>query len=134
MSRDRRPPPPRILRYDLGDGWLLLVGRSDADNDKLSTRIARPNDYWFHVRGMPGSHVVLQGPSGEEPSRELLKKAASVAAHHSKARDGGVVAVSYTQAKNVSKPRGVPLGTVTIRRESVLKVRPTPGEDVGEAC
>jgi predicted ribosome quality control (RQC) complex YloA/Tae2 family protein len=114
--------------YDLGEGFRALAGRTDHDNERLSLAVARPNDWWFHVRGMPGSHVVLQGPDGVEPSRELLLRAAAVAAYHSKARpksgQAGVVAVSATQAKYVSKPRGAPLGTVSIRKEVVLKVRP----------
>jgi predicted ribosome quality control (RQC) complex YloA/Tae2 family protein len=94
------------------------------DNDRLSLRLARPDDWWFHVRGQSGSHVVLQGPGGERPDREKIKAAAAVAAYHSKARAGGQVAVSCTQARFVSKPRGARPGTVQIRRETVLRVRP----------
>jgi predicted ribosome quality control (RQC) complex YloA/Tae2 family protein len=102
----------------------VLVGRSDTDNEQLSLRVARPQDFWFHVRGMPGSHVVLQSASGQEPGRALLEQAAAIAAFHSKARAGGVVPVSCTRAGDVGKPRGAPPGTVSIRRERVLKVRP----------
>jgi predicted ribosome quality control (RQC) complex YloA/Tae2 family protein len=77
---------------------------------------------------MPGSHVVLQCPSGEEPDRETLKRAAAIAAYHSKAREGGVVPVSCTRAQYVTKPRGAEVGTVQIRKEVVLKVRPAAGE------
>lgn len=120
----KAPIPPRLHRYVLPGGWVVLAGRTDEDNDALSVKIARANDWWFHVRGMPGSHVVLQGPEGEEADRELLKAAAAVAAWHSKAREGGLTAVSCTQAKFVSKPRGAKPGTVEIRKEQVLKVRP----------
>ena len=116
--------PGRCYEYTLPGGWLALAGRTDADNDRLSLREARPHDWWFHVRGQPGSHVILQGPAGVKPDRETLKAAAAIAAYHSKARHGGVVAVSCTQARFVSKPRGVPRGTVHIQNESVLKVRP----------
>ncbi len=125
-----RPPrsPPRVLAYDLGEGWTALVGRSDADNDRLTLRLARPDDRWFHVRGWPGSHVLLRGPEGEEPGRDLLERAAAIAAHHSKARDAGVVPVSCTLARHVTKPRGAKPGSVEIRKEVVLKVRPAlPG-------
>ncbi len=123
-GRDRRPPGPRVWAYDLGDGWVALAGKTDADNDRLSLKVAGPDDWWFHVRGMPGSHVVLRGPAGDEPGRERLDRAAAVAAWHSKARAGGVVAVSCTRARYVTKPRGAKPGTVQIRRERVLKVRP----------
>jgi predicted ribosome quality control (RQC) complex YloA/Tae2 family protein len=118
------PEPPRLHEYALPGGWKVLAGRTEADNDRLSLRLARPEDWWFHVRGLSGSHVVLQGPAGEKPGAETLKAAAAVAAWHSKARAGGLVAVSCTQARFVSKPRGAKPGTVQIRRETVLRVRP----------
>lgn len=118
------PPAPKVFEYRLPGDWVVLAGRTDADNDRVSLRLARPDDWWFHVRGMPGSHVILRSRPGEEPDRETLKRAAAVAAYHSKAREGGVVAVSCTRARFVSKPRGAKPGTVQIRRESVLKVRP----------
>ncbi len=121
----RRPPaPPALYEYDLPGGWQVLAGRTDADNDRLSLKIARANDWWFHVRGMPGSHVVLVARDDADPDRATLEAAAAIAAHHSKARSGGVVAVSCTRAKYVSKPRGAKPGTVSIRKETVLKVRP----------
>lgn len=119
------PAPPRLYTYILAEGWTILAGRTEADNDRLSLRMARPNDWWFHVRGMPGSHVVLQVPSGREPSNAILRQAAAVAAYHSKARAGGSVAVSATRARFVRKPRGAKPGTVQIRRETVFKVRPS---------
>ena len=118
------PALPRLHTYILPEGWTVIAGRTDADNDRLSLRIARPNDWWFHVRGMPGSHVILQAQSGREPSNAVLRQAAAVAAYHSKARSGGSVAVSATRARFVRKPRGAKPGTVQIRRETVFKVRP----------
>jgi predicted ribosome quality control (RQC) complex YloA/Tae2 family protein len=115
---------PRVHEYTLPGDWKVLVGRSDADNDMLSIRFARPDDWWFHVRGMPGSHVILQGQTGAEPDREILKQAAAIAAYHSKARTGGVIAVSATRARYVTKPKGAKPGTVHIRKEVVFKVRP----------
>ena len=119
--------PPRLIEYALPGGWRVLVGKTESDNDRLSLEVARPDDWWLHVRGMPGSHVVLQGPPGVEADRATLKLAASIAAWHSKARTGGLVAVSATRARNVTKPRGARPGTVQIRKEEVLKVRPQPG-------
>ena len=127
-----RPPPPKLHRYRLPGGWIVLAGRTDADNERLSLKIAKPDDWWFHVRGMPGSHVVLRARDGEEPDRATLKRAAAIAAWHSKARDGGLVAVSGTRARFVTKPRGAPQGTVSIRKETVFQVRPEPGEPAPE--
>ena len=120
----RRLPPLRTFTYALPGGWTVRAGRSDADNDRLSIKAAEPDDWWFHVRGMPGSHVILHGPPGAEAGREILRAAAAIAAFHSKARSGGVVAVSCTRARHVTKPRGAKSGTVEIRKEAVLKVRP----------
>ncbi len=114
---------PDTWEHELEGGWRVLAGRTDRDNEILSLELARANDWWFHVKGMPGSHVLLQ-TRGREPDRRTLNAAASVAAYYSKARTGGVVAVSGTLAKYVSKPRGAPPGTVEIRRDRVFKVRP----------
>ena len=132
-----RPPrqekvEPKIWRYQLPGGWIVLAGRNDQDNDQLSLKIAKANDYWFHVKGLPGSHVVLQVPSGEEPDNATLKAAAAVAAWHSKKRESKQVAVSCTQARYVTKPRGAKPGTVQIRKEKVLKVRPAVPEPAPE--
>lgn len=123
---DRRDPRDMasLYVYELEEGWTIYAGKTDADNERLSIKLAHPKDWWFHVRGMPGSHVLLRGPDGEEASREQIEAAASVAAYHSKARAGGTVPVSACRAQFVSKPRGAPRGTVNIRKERVIKVRP----------
>lgn len=115
---------PDVWRYDLGPGWQALAGKTDADNDLLSLKTARANDLWFHVHALPGSHVILQGPDGEKADADLIRAAAAIAAWHSKARHGGIVPVSCTEARHVSKPRAASPGTVTIRREKTVKVRP----------
>jgi predicted ribosome quality control (RQC) complex YloA/Tae2 family protein len=115
---------PRIIYYELPDGWTLLVGATDADNDYLSIKLAEPADWWFHADKVPGSHVILRARPDAEPSRETLRQAAAVAAYHSKARNAGIVPVHCTRARHVSKPRGVKTGTVSVTRGSTLKVRP----------
>ena len=77
-------------------------------------------------------HVILQGPPCAAPDRQTLTRAAAIAAYHSKARTAGVVAVSGTRVRDVSKPRGAKAGTVHIRHERVFKVRPAPGDLAGE--
>jgi len=100
-----KPDEPKLYEYPLANGWTILAGHSEKDNDRLSLKIARAHEWWFHVRGMPGSHVILRPPEGvkESPDKEMLKQAAAVAAWHSKARNGGVVAVAATLAKFVNK-------------------------------
>jgi len=128
-ERDLRRPAG-VLEYELPDGWVVLAGKTDAANDYLSLKLARQRDRWFHVRGMPGAHVVLQVPTEREPDRATLERAAAIAAYHSKARTGGVVPVSTTEGRHVSKPRGAKPGTVEIRKESVLKVRPASEAEI----
>lgn len=115
---------PDCWKYELPGGFEVLAGKTDADNDLLSLRMAAPNDLWFHVRGLPGSHVILHHPSDEKPDSATVKQAAAIAAWHSKARNAGIVPVCYTAAKHVGKPRGAKPGSVTIKREKIIKARP----------
>lgn len=124
------PPPPGILEYELPGGWSCVAGKTDAANDYVSIKLARARDRWFHVRGMPGGHVLLRVTESAEPDRATLERAAGIAAYHSKARTGGVVAVSMTEGRHVSKPRGAKPGTVEIRKETVLRVRPITEENI----
>ena len=79
-----------------------------------------------------GATLYCKGQQGEEPDRETLKRAAAIAAYHSKARRAGLVAVSCTRARYVTKPRHAKTGTVQIRKEVVLKVRPAAGEELAK--
>ena len=124
QDKDKTNRQPDAYEYELPGGYQVLAGKTDAENDFLSIKFAAPDDYWFHVRGMPGSHVILRLGEKEEPAKDIIKQAAAVAAYHSKARSGGVVPVSCTRAKHVSKSRGDKPGTVHIRKEAVIKVRP----------
>jgi predicted ribosome quality control (RQC) complex YloA/Tae2 family protein len=131
MPRPARPDKvePKLWRYELPGGWIVLAGKNDQDNDQLSLKIARANDWWFHVKGIPSSHVILQVPAGLEPDNATVKLAAAVAAWHSKKREARQVAVSCTRARYVTKPRGAKSGTVEIRKEKVLNVRPALPEE-----
>ena len=119
---------PECWKYDLEGGYEALAGKTDTDNDVLSLKLAAPGDLWFHVRGLPGSHVILRHPEGQQPDRAAIKQAASIAAWHSKARNAGIVPVCYTEARHVGKPRGAKPGSVTIKREKIVKVRPAVPE------
>jgi predicted ribosome quality control (RQC) complex YloA/Tae2 family protein len=115
---------PRILKYELPGEWILLVGATDSDNEYLSTTLAKPEDWWFHADGVPGSHVILRAKRQDEPSRETLRQAAAVAAYHSKARGAVAANVRCTRARDVTKPRGSKTGTVRVSAGAVWKVQP----------
>jgi predicted ribosome quality control (RQC) complex YloA/Tae2 family protein len=108
------------------DGYEVLVGRSARDNDELTFRIARPRDLWLHAAGHAGSHVVIRVPESDgDVPREVVARAAAHAAWHSKARNArGKVEVHVCRAGDVRKPRGVPAGTVELRRYDVMRVYP----------
>lgn len=101
-------------RYRTKEGHLVLVGRNDDENDKLTMRIARGNDLFFHVAGCPGSHVILRVDPKRPPNHESLVDAGTVAVYYSKARQRGKVDVHYTPRKWVKKPRGAKPGLVQI--------------------
>ena len=115
--------PPDVWAYEI-EGWTVWAGKTARDNDRLSIKVARGNDWWFHLKGMPSSHVVLFVRDRNEPPKHIIEQAAAICAWHSKQRQGGTVSVSCTRAKHVTKPRGAKAGTVQIKKESVLKVRP----------
>ncbi len=110
--------------YRLDEDFVIIAGKTSKDNDFISLKAAAQNDLWFHVRGVPGSHVLLRSLNGKPPGRKEVEKAAAVAAWFSKARNAGIIPVSFTEARNVSKPSGVKAGTVNIKKEQVVKVRP----------
>jgi predicted ribosome quality control (RQC) complex YloA/Tae2 family protein len=111
-------------RYRTQDGWRVLVGRNNAENDRLTKSSGR-DDLFLHVHGCPGSHVILKRDGkADRPSRKTLEEAASLAAYWSKARGAQSVPVNYTEVRYVRKPRGAPPGLVTIRNEKTVMVSP----------
>jgi predicted ribosome quality control (RQC) complex YloA/Tae2 family protein len=115
----------KFKQYLIEDKYKVFVGKDSKSNDLLTTRFAKQNDYWFHTRGSSGSHVVLRVESTKEAiPKNILKKAAAIAAYHSKSKTAGVVPVAYTFKKYVVKKKGDPTGTVRLLREDVLLVKP----------
>lgn len=107
-SRTARAP----LRIERPSGARIFVGRSPRENVEVTFRIARPGDLWFHARGIPGSHVVLQPPPGAEPDAADLDCAADYAALHSRARNAPRVEIDFTERKYVRKQRDAAPGLV----------------------
>ncbi|MBO5274258.1 MAG: NFACT family protein [Clostridia bacterium] len=105
----KRPKPMEFLTEG---GYRLLCGKNNSQNDYVTTKVAEKNDYWFHTKNTPGSHVVMQCEGMEEPSERDFTQAAMVAAYYSKAGKGASVAVDYTLAKHVKKPSGSKPGFV----------------------
>ena len=116
------------------DGFEVLVGRGDADNDRLTFVLAGPRDLWLHVAGPAGSHVVVRNPDElEELPRPVVEGAAGLAAWHSKARGSrGKVEVHVCRVADVRKPRGFAPGQVRLKRWDAVRVyarEPEAGEE-----
>jgi len=110
--------------YRSSGGLAIWVGRGAASNDALTFGAAAPNDVWLHARDAAGAHVVLRWSNADAPPARDLREAAVLAAWHSKARGSAVVPVDWTRRKHVRKPRGAAPGTVILREERTLMVRP----------
>ena len=99
------------LRFRSDDGFTILVGRNNVQNDRLTLRESRGNDIWFHTQKIPGSHVIVVTEGREVPDR-TLEQAAILAATHSRASQSAKVPVDYTQVRYVKKPSGAKPGMV----------------------
>lgn len=120
----------KFKHYLIENKYHVYVGKDSQNNDLLTTKYAKQNDFWFHARSVSGSHVVLRVENTKEAiPKNILKKTASLAAYHSKAKTAGVVPVSYTFKKYVVKRKGMPVGQVSLLKEEVLLVKPEIPED-----
>ncbi|MEN6471790.1 MAG: NFACT RNA binding domain-containing protein [Clostridiaceae bacterium] len=121
-QKPQKLPPSKPVCYLSSEGTEIYVGRNNAQNDYLTLRFADGEDYWLHVKDIPGSHVIVK--SGGEPGRETLFEAALLAAYFSKARGGSNVAVDYTPRKYVKKPSGAKPGMVIYTTNKTAYVTP----------
>lgn len=118
---------PRLpyKEYQTSTGVTVWVGKTEADNDRLTLEFAKPHELWFHASQCPGSHVVMKFPHKKfVPSRREIEEAAALAAYFSKARKSARVPVSYTLRKYVRKPRQSKAGLVTLGRYETIMVEP----------
>ncbi|MCR4419979.1 MAG: NFACT RNA binding domain-containing protein [Clostridia bacterium] len=118
--------PAEPLRFTSPDGYDVLVGKNNRQNDYICVRLARPEDVWLHARGVAGAHVLVRNPSGGPLPAPTLRFAAGLAAFFSRASGSRAVPVDYTLAKHVHKPKGARPGMVLYTHQSTLAVPPTP--------
>jgi predicted ribosome quality control (RQC) complex YloA/Tae2 family protein len=111
-------------RFKTTDGYEVMVGRNDRDNDALTFRAARPQDIWLHAADYPGSHVVVRNPNRETVPHKTIVEAAELAAFYSQAKREGKAAVHYTQKKFVSKPPRAKPGLVRLSSFKTVMVEP----------
>ena len=102
---------PNIKKVDV-DGFIVMIGKDAESNDHLTFNVAFPEDIWMHVKGVPGSHVVIRVRENL-PTNEVIKKVAQLAIKNSKS-GGGKSTVVYCQRKFVKKERGMNPGQVKV--------------------
>ena len=145
MARAKGPPPPSdpdagiwhgrsvARRVVSPDGMVILVGRTAADTDVLTLKLSSPMDFWFHVSGESGSHVVVRNPDGLDTlPRDTKRMAAGLAAGYSKARRGGRLAVHMARCRDVGKVRGAPPGQVSLSRYETVRSDPLRLGELGD--
>jgi len=115
----------KFRNFVIDEKYFVFVGKDSANNDMLTTKFAKQNDYWFHARSVSGSHVVLRVDNTKEVvPKNILKKTASLAAFYSKAKTSSLAPVSYSLKKYVVKKKGMEPGKVAMLKEDVLIVKP----------
>lgn len=125
----KQPPALPPIEYETTDGFRVLVGRNNLQNDKLSMKTAGKLDMWLHTKDFPGSHVIIEAQDGQVSDR-AIEEAAIIAAVNSTAVTGDKVPVDYTLVKNLKKPAGARPGKVIFHTNWTIYV--TPDEDFAE--
>jgi predicted ribosome quality control (RQC) complex YloA/Tae2 family protein len=124
-NKKNKPQKPILEEYTSSTGETILVGKNNKQNDYLTNKIAHREEWWFHTKDIPGSHVVIKQTDPDESS---VLEAANLAAYFSKARNSSSVPVDYTKVKYVKKPNGSKPGFVIYDNQQTVYV--TPNEDL----
>lgn len=126
--RKQRNPKKRVKnviskpeQFISNDQTPILVGKNDAQNDRLTLKTAKKDYYWLHAKDIPGSHVIVES---SQPSEQTLIEAATIAAYYSKGKNSANVPVDYVPVKNIRKPNGAKPGFVIYEGQRTLKVTP----------
>ena len=120
-NKKEKPLPP--MEFVSSDGFRILVGRNNVQNDILTLKTAMNYDMWLHVQKHAGSHTVIIADK-KEITEKAIFEAACIAAYHSKAKDSSAVPVDYTLIKNVKKPAGAKPGKVIYNTYNTVYVTP----------
>ncbi len=116
------------MEFVSSDGYKILVGRNNRQNDELTVKMAYSTDIWLHTKNIPGSHTVIRTEGKEIVPERTVLEAAQIAAFYSKGKGSSQVPVDYTTVKNVKKPSGAKPGLVIYDNYNTVYV--TPNEDI----
>lgn len=122
-SAKKEKTKSKPFHYRSSDGYDIFVGKNNYQNDELSFKVATGNDWWFHAKGMPGSHVIVKSNNEELPD-QVFEEAGRLAGFYSKGRDNEKVEIDYLQKKNLKKPSGAAPGFVVYYTNYSLVIEP----------
>ncbi len=122
-SKKKQPSHQPYHLFIAPNGNRFFVGKNAQDNDKLTFQLSSPHDYWFHVRGTQGSHIILAMPKGKTPIKEDILYGAMLAIEYSKAGNAKQAEVWYTQRKYIKKPKGAHPGKVFVLKGKTIFVK-----------
>lgn len=123
-GKEKKNAAPTVLHFETSGGYEVLCGKNNIANEHITFRLAERDDWWFHVKNMPGSHVVMRCAPGDDPPEQDFTEAATIAAVYSKAADGASVPVDYTKVRYVKKPPASKPGFVTYSKNWSAFVTP----------
>ena len=112
------------FHYISSDGYHMYVGKNNYQNEELTFKFATGNDWWFHAKGMPGSHVVVKTNNETDLPNRMFEEAGKLAGYYSSGRDSDKIEIDYLQKKNVKKPNGSAPGFVVYYTNFSLTVHP----------
>jgi len=127
LKKAKKAVKSKPLKYKSSDGFDILVGKNNTQNDELTLKTASNADIWLHTKIIPGSHVIIRTQGNEVPD-QTIREAAMIAAYHSKARGSSQVPIDYTEVRNVKKPNGAKPGMVIYETNSTVYVTPEEAE------
>lgn len=125
LKGGKQKPPKELppMEFISSDGFKILVGRNNKQNDKLTLKTAEKTDIWLHTKDIPGSHVIICAEGNEVPENTITE-AAVLAAYHSKGKNSAQVPVDYVEVRFVKKPAGAKPGMVIFTNNRTLYIRP----------
>lgn len=128
LRRKQKDKKKKVIKnkpyhYESSQGFEILVGKNNLQNDQITLKTASKSDVWLHTKDIPGSHVVIRTQGAEVPE-ETLREAAMIAAYHSKGKASSQVPVDYTEIRNIKKPNGAKPGMVIFSTNNTLYTTP----------
>jgi len=131
-KKAREQSKKSFKKLKINENWEIFIGRTNIENDQLTTKFAKPDDWWFHTRIFRGTHIILRNYFKKEVPEVLIQICSRLAAYYSKAKTSENVPVDYTQIRFVRKPKGSPTGFVTYKNQKTVYTDPLSIREAAE--